>query len=122
MLNTVSFVSTRIGQTKNLILEMGHEVEKLSFDLTAEETKVGISDPNHYAYPPLAKALRERRDRVERSIGILTEKLAEYEASLATSVGEHYVTAPGVRRKNYWRYHRFDGALSRSPQPPGDIG
>ena len=123
MLDTVSLVSTRIRQTKNLILEMGHEVKKLSSDLTAEETKVSISDPNHYAYSPLAKTLRERRDRVECSIGILTKKLAEYEASLTRAVEEqNHVTAPGVRKKNYWRYHRFDGTLSRSPQPPGGIG
>ena len=129
MLNRVSrvfgqsLVSTRIGQTKNLILEMGHEVKKLSSDLTAEVNKVGISDPNHYAYSPLAKTLRERRDRVECSIGILTNKLAEYEASLATSVEEqNHVTAPRVRKKIYWRYHRFDGTLSRSPQSAGAIG
>ena len=72
-----SWVCVRIEQIKSLILELGRESRRLSCDLEAEETRVGISDPNHYAYSPLAKTLRERRDRVERSIDILIKKLEE---------------------------------------------
>jgi hypothetical protein len=70
-----SWVCVRIEQIKSLILEMGRERRKLSCDLEAEETRVGISDPNHYAYSPLARTLRERRDRVEHSIDTLKKKL-----------------------------------------------
>ena len=115
-----SSVSTRIEQTKRLILEMGRERTKLSCDLEAEETRgAGNGDPNHYAYSPLAKTLRERRDRVGHSVDTLTKKLAEYESSLARSVEEqNHVTAPGVRKKNYWRYHRFDEPCLEARNPP----
>ena len=114
-----SSVSTRIEQTKSLILEMGRERKKLSCDLEAEETRVRIGDPKHYAYSPLAKTLRERRDRLEHSIDTLTKKLAEYEAGLATSVDEQNpVTARRVRKRNYSAY-RFDRTLLPTPQLPG---
>lgn len=115
-----SWVCARIEQTKSLILELGRERRKLSCDLEAEETRVGISDPNHYAYSPLARTLRERRDRVGHSIDTLTKKLEEYEAGLATSVDEQSpVTAARVRKRNYWRYDRKSASLVfESPQPP----
>ena len=72
-----SWVCVRIEQIKNLILELGRESRRLSGDLEAEEARVGISDPNHYKYSPLAKSLRERRDRIEQSIESLTKKLEE---------------------------------------------
>ena len=108
VLGRKSSVSTRIEQTKSLILEMGRERKKLSCDLEAEETRAGIGDPNHYAYSPLAKTLRERRDRLDHSIDTLTKKLAEYEAGLATSVDEQNpVTTQRVRKRYYWRYDRL---------------
>ena len=120
VLGRKSSVSTRIEQIKSLILEMGHERKKLSFDLEAEETRAGIGDPNHYAYSPLAKTLRERRDRLDHSIDTLTKKLAEYEAELATSVDEHApVKAARVRSRRFWRYDTksaelvFEGSPSR---------
>ena len=72
-----SSVSTRIEQTKSLILEMGRERKKLSCDIEAEETRAGISDPNHYAYSPLAKALRDRCNRLDQSIESLVRKLED---------------------------------------------
>ena len=108
VLGRKSLVSTRIEQTKSLILELGRERSKLSYDLEAEETRVRISDPNHYAYSPLARTLRERRDRVEHSIDTLTKKLKEYEAGLAKSADEQNpVTAPDLRKKDHWRYDQI---------------
>ena len=72
-----SWVCTRIEQIKGLILELGRERRTLSCDIEAEEARVGISDPNHYAYSPLARELRERRDRLEHSIDSLTKSLED---------------------------------------------
>ena len=72
-----SWVCARIEQIKSLILEFGRESRRLSCDLEAEETKVGISDPNHYAYSPLAKALRDRCHRLDQSIESLMKKLED---------------------------------------------
>ena len=99
-----SLVCLRIEQTKSLVLEMGREREKLSSDLEAEETRAGISDPNHYAYSPLARTLRERRDRVGHSIETLTKNLEEYEATLATFVEEQSLNnAARVSSRRFWR-------------------
>ena len=72
-----AWVCMRIEQIKSLILEMGRESRRLSSDLEAEEARAGISDPTHYTYSPLAKSLRERRDRIEQSIESLMKKLEE---------------------------------------------
>ena len=119
VLGRKSLVSARIEQTKSLILEMGHEVGRLSYFLKAEEARVGISDPNHYAYSPLARALRERRDRVDHSIDTLTKKLAENVAEMATSADEQNPVTARSKKRNYWRYDRSDRTLFRSPQSPG---
>jgi flagellar FliJ protein len=65
----------RTEQVKSLILELGRQCGELSRDLEAEEIRTGVRDPNHYAYSPLAKALRERRYKLERSIESLTKTL-----------------------------------------------
>jgi flagellar protein FliJ len=72
-----SWVCSRIAQIESLILELGRKRRQLCRDIEVEETRVGISDPHHYAYPPLAKALRERGDRLERSIESLIKSLEE---------------------------------------------
>jgi hypothetical protein len=64
-----------LEQVKCLILELGMESRKLSGEIEAEETRSRISDPQQVAYSPLARALRERRDRLARSIDTLAESL-----------------------------------------------
>lgn len=56
-------VSAKKEQVEHLVLDMRRQCEELSRDIDAEETRVGLHDPNHYAYPALAKALRGRRDK-----------------------------------------------------------
>ena len=72
-----SWAYARVEQIKSLILELGRERRKLSCDIEAEETRAGISDPNHYAYSPLAKALRDRCNRLDQSIESLVRKLED---------------------------------------------
>jgi hypothetical protein len=65
-------------QVKCLILELELQRKQLSSDIEAEETTSGISDPQHNAYSPLARALRDRRGRLDRSIGTLTRSLDSF--------------------------------------------
>jgi flagellar protein FliJ len=68
-------VRVRMAQAKSLIVELGRQCRELSSDLDAEEIGTGVHDPKHFAYSPLAKALRERREKLEQSIESLTKTL-----------------------------------------------
>ena len=69
----------RKEQMRSLILELGRQRRTLSCDIETEEARAGINDASNYAYSPLAKALRERRDRLEHSITTLTERLENFD-------------------------------------------
>lgn len=80
----------RLVQIETMIAEFERMAADLDRDIAAEEERTGISDPRHFAYPPLALAARNRRDNLRRSADDLkTQKddaraaLAEAEADLA---------------------------------------
>ncbi len=62
------------------------EFEKMHGDLqaqiTVEEEKAGITDPNHFAYPTFAKAARDRQANLKNSIDDLTDKRINASAAL----------------------------------------
>ena len=64
----------RIAQVETMIAEMAHAADQLDREIEVEQTRAGISDPTHYAYPTYAKAAGARRDNLRRSI----EQLKEY--------------------------------------------
>jgi hypothetical protein len=53
-----------IAELDQICTNLGHQIE-------AEEMSVRISDPAHVAYPTYAKAARERRAKIERSVDAL---------------------------------------------------
>jgi hypothetical protein len=69
---------SKLEQVKCLILELELQRKQLSCDIEAEETASRIRDPQHNAYSPLARTLRDRRDRLDRSIGTLTRSLESF--------------------------------------------
>ena len=70
-------VSVNVEQLSKLIRDMEQAANNLTADLETEEKRARISDPQHFAYPPLASAIRARRDRLAQSIGALRAKLNE---------------------------------------------
>ena len=62
------------------------EFEKMHGDLQAqisvEEEKAGITDPNHFAYPTFAKAARDRQSNLQNSIDDLKDKRINASAAL----------------------------------------
>ncbi|MDI4658737.1 flagellar export protein FliJ [Xanthobacter autotrophicus] len=100
----------RLGQIDTMIAEFERMAQDLERDISAEEERSGISDPRHFAYPPLALAARNRRDNLHRSAQDLKVQqeaaratLAEAETDLALveAAGEMdragRVEAPGRR-------------------------
>ena len=61
-------IETMIADFDRMCLDLGRQIE-------AEEKRVRIDDPTHFAYPTYAKAARERRAKLERSADALRIKL-----------------------------------------------
>ena len=53
---------------ERLIGDLSMEVQELEQEIAVEETRVGISDPRHFAYPSYAKAAMARRDNLLRTV------------------------------------------------------
>lgn len=80
----------RLVQIETMIAEFERMAGELDRDIAAEEARSGITDPRHFAYPPLALAARTRRDNLRHSADELKTQqddartlLTEAEADLA---------------------------------------
>lgn len=80
----------RLAQIDTMIADFERMAVELDRDIALEEQRSGITDPAHFAYPPLAHAARGRRDNLRRSVEDLTAQrtaanavLTEAEADLA---------------------------------------
>lgn len=78
-------VQEKTRQLAQIDMMLG-EFERMSEDLNAqialEESKAGISDVNHFAYPTFAKAARQRVENLAVSIRDLKDKRAPAEDAL----------------------------------------
>jgi flagellar FliJ protein len=70
----------RIVQLNAMIAEFTRMANDLDREISAEEKRVNIADPNHYAYPTYARAARTRRDNMVASVNELRGQLEEAEA------------------------------------------
>jgi hypothetical protein len=62
-------IETMIAEFDRMCVDLGHQIE-------TEEARVGIYDPKHFAYPTYAKAVRERRAKLQLSADALRVELA----------------------------------------------
>jgi hypothetical protein len=70
----------QLTQIELMIGELTRMADELGQQIKIEETRTGISDPNHFAYPTFAKAARQRRANLEgsiRDLGVKREAAAE---------------------------------------------
>lgn len=67
----------KVMQLETMIAEFERMSGDLLQQIESEETRAGISDPHHYAYPTFARAARQRRDNLLASIADLQVRLAE---------------------------------------------
>lgn len=75
-----SQIETMIVEFDRICLDLGQQIE-------AEEVRARIDDPMHFAYPTSAKAARERRTKLQRSVDALRAELdrLRFEASEASN-------------------------------------
>jgi flagellar FliJ protein len=78
----------RVAQIETMIAEFARMAGDLDREIAAEETKAGISDPNHFAYPTYARAASQRRDNLRRSAQDLQVQLDDAKATLGEAFEE----------------------------------
>jgi flagellar export protein FliJ len=78
----------QVAQIETMIAEFERMNTELDREIAAEQTKAGISDPGHFAYPTYAKAAKQRRDNLLRSINDLKAQLEGARALLADAFEE----------------------------------
>ena len=69
----------RIAQLNAMIAEFTRMGNELDREISSEDTRANINDPNHFAYPTYARAARSRRDNITASINDLRGQLQEAE-------------------------------------------
>ncbi|MEO0618975.1 MAG: flagellar export protein FliJ [Pseudomonadota bacterium] len=72
----------KVADLENMVAEFGRMAQDLEQQIAAEEARSGVTDPNHFSYPPFAKAAAQRRDNLATSVGELTQKLEAAQVEL----------------------------------------
>lgn len=104
----------RLAQIDTMIGEFDRMASEMERDIAAEEQRSGITDPRHFAYPPLAASARARRENLVRSADDLRVQRAEAQAVydeaqaelvLAEAAGERERALEGeaIERRAAWR-------------------
>jgi flagellar FliJ protein len=78
----------KVIQIEGMIAEFEGVVGQLEHDIKAEEDRVGIRDPAHFAYPSYAKAAMQRRQNLLRSVDELRSQLEKAKVALADALEE----------------------------------
>lgn len=66
-----------VADIEVMIADFMQKETELQQQIQMEEERAGVSDPTHFNYPTTAKAIRDRRDNLLRSIDELKQKLGE---------------------------------------------
>ncbi|WP_336057037.1 flagellar export protein FliJ [Nitratireductor sp. CH_MIT9313-5] len=103
----------RLAQLDTMMAEFERMANELDAQIVAEETKAGITDQSHFAYPTFAKAARLRRDNLRTSQNELAEQKAQAEAELAESEAE-LKKAEALEMRDGKRTGDSDGETSRA--------
>ena len=78
----------RAAQIESMIAEFERMTGDLDREIKSEQDKVGISDPAHFAYPTYAKAAKQRRENLVRSVDDLKAQLDSAKAELGEAFEE----------------------------------
>jgi flagellar FliJ protein len=78
----------RVAQIEGMIAEFERMATDLDREIEAEQTRAGIHDPTHYAYPTYAKAAMQRRENLKTSAGELKGQLDEAKDALQEAFEE----------------------------------
>lgn len=78
----------RVAQIEMMMADFNRMAAELEREVAQEESRAGISDPAHFAYPTYARAATARRDNMCQSAAALEGQLAEAKAELGEAFEE----------------------------------
>ena len=78
----------RVAQIEAMIAEFHRMANDLEREISTEETRAGITDPGHFAYPTYAKAAMARRDNLRQSADNLNGQLEDAQGELQEAFDE----------------------------------
>ena len=78
----------KVADIISMIEDFASMAKDLDRQIRMEEEKCGISDINHFSYPPFAKAAVQRRDNLLASIAELKAQLVKSRQELAEAEEE----------------------------------
>ncbi|WP_137131700.1 flagellar export protein FliJ [Rhizobium sp. FY34] len=78
----------QLQQLQLMMAEFERMSKELEHQISIEEKKSGITDPNHFAYPTFAKAARQRADNLQGSIRELRVQQDSAELALEEAQAE----------------------------------
>ena len=78
----------RVAQIESMVADFDRMAAELDREIETEQTRAGIHDPAHFAYPTYAKAALGRRDNLKRSADELKGQLEDARMALAEAFEE----------------------------------
>lgn len=78
----------QVAQIEAMIADFQRMAGDLDREIAAEQSRAGIDDPGHFAYPTYAKAAMQRRDNLLRSADDLNGQLEDARGQLAEAFEE----------------------------------
>src|SRR5215471_19166707 len=78
----------QVAQIEAMITDFQRMAADLEREIETEQTRAGIHDPTHFAYPTYAKAALGRRDNLKRSADELKGQLEDARMALAEAFEE----------------------------------
>jgi len=78
----------RVAQIESMVADFDRMAAELDREIETEQTRAGIHDPAHFAYPTYAKAALGRRDNLKRSADELKAQLEDARMALAEAFEE----------------------------------
>lgn len=78
----------KVADLERMIADFETMASDLALQIKTEEERAGVSDVNHFSYPPFAKAAAQRRDNLAASTEDLRAKLKDMRAELVEAEGE----------------------------------
>jgi flagellar export protein FliJ len=78
----------QVVEIETMIAEFRRKEAELEQQILSEQERAGVSDVGHYAYPTFAKAARDRRENLLKSIDGLTAQLETAKDGLAEAFSE----------------------------------
>ena len=78
----------QVAQIEAMIADFQRMAADLDREISVEQTRAGIDDPGHFAYPTYAKAAMARRDNLVQSADNLKGQLEDARGQLAEAFEE----------------------------------